>query len=374
MVRITPFYTRLAHVLISIISLFYIAIVGQTVLAPILFGLLFSLLLLPFASFLESRLRFPRALSSITVLVSLILIISSLVFLLLSQLSELTGDIPAFRQQFLASTTSIQDWVSHTFHINNSKQIQYINSAASEALSKGTSLVGETLLSVSSLMLFFVFTFLYTFFILLYRRLLFRFVVALFSEEDMGIVNEAIGQIRYIVKKYVAGLLIQMLIVTTIACIAFEIIGIKYAFLLGLITGIFNVIPYIGIFTSLLLSSLVTFATMGSADVLFVVFTVVGIHLVDSNFVMPKIVGSKVKINPLAALLGLIIGEMAWGIKGMFLSIPTIAVCKIVFDRVEGLKPWGIFLGEEEVTVQGEEVAVVKKRRKTKIKNEDTQV
>jgi len=178
--------------------------------------------------------------------------------------------------------------------------------------------------------------------------LLLRFIVSLFKDEHAIVVYDAIAQIRYIVKKYIAGLFTQMLIVTILACAAFEIIGIKYAFLLGLITGIFNVIPYIGIFTAFLLSALITFATMGTTDVLFVFFSVVVIHLIDSNYIMPKIVGSKVKINPLVALLGLVIGEMVWGISGMFLSIPVIAIFKVIFDRVDGLRPWGMVLGDED--------------------------
>lgn len=351
MVKTTPFYTRLAHVLISIICLFYLAIIGETLLAPLIFAFLFSLLLLPFANFLERRWKFPRTLSSATVLMTLVFGITAIAYLLLNQLSDLTNDLPAFKEQLLATSTIIQDWISDTFHIDNHEQISYINSATTEALSKGTSLLGQTLLSVSSVMLFLVFIFLYTFFILLHRRLLLTFLVSLFREEHSAVVYDVVFNIQYIVKKYIVGLFLQMLIVSALACTAFEIIGIKYAFLLGLITGIFNIIPYIGILTSLVLTVLLTFSTMNSTAVLLVIFTVFTIHLIDSNYVMPKIVGSKVKINTLTALLGLVLGELIWGIKGMFLSIPIIAIFKVVFDRVDGLKPWGYVLGEnEEIT------------------------
>jgi predicted PurR-regulated permease PerM len=122
--------------------------------------------------------------------------------------------------------------------------------------------------------------------------------------------------------------------------------------LLGFITGLFNIIPYIGIFTSLVLSTLITIGTAASTTtIILVMATIVAIHLVDSNFLLPFIVGSKVKINALITLLGVIIGEMFWGISGMFLSIPVIAICKIVFDRIESLKPWGLLLGDEKEDV-----------------------
>jgi predicted PurR-regulated permease PerM len=119
--------------------------------------------------------------------------------------------------------------------------------------------------------------------------------------------------------------------------------------LLGLIAGIFNLIPYIGIFTSLVLSTFVTFATGAVATkILLVVIVYVVVHLIDSNILLPLIVGSKVRINALVTVIGVILGEMIWGISGMFLSIPVIAISKIIFDRVESLKPWGLLLGEEE--------------------------
>ena len=151
-----------------------------------------------------------------------------------------------------------------------------------------------------------------------------------------------------------------MAIVASVCCIAFEILGIKYAILLGLITGLFNIIPYIGIFTALLISTFITFATAASGGtILVVVIVIVAMHLIDSNFLLPMIVGSKVKINALITLLGVVIGETIWGIPGMFLSIPVIAIAKIIFDRVETLKPWGILLGDEKDEKHPPPLAVV---------------
>jgi len=117
---------------------------------------------------------------------------------------------------------------------------------------------------------------------------------------------------------------------------------------LGLISGIFNIVPYIGIFTALLISVLITFATAGAGKVLLVLIAFVSIHALDGNVLMPLVVGSKVKINALFAFIGIVVGEMIWGISGMFLCIPYLAMLKIIFDKVEQLKPWGILLGGEE--------------------------
>ncbi len=188
-----------------------------------------------------------------------------------------------------------------------------------------------------------------TFFLLFYRRLIIRFLIAVFAEENSVTVYEIVAQVEYIIRKYILGLLLEMAIVAIVCCLAFLIIGVKYAILLGLITGLFNIIPYIGIFTSLVLSTIITIGTAAATTkVVLVIVTIVAMHLIDSNVLLPVIVGSKVKINALITVIGVIIGEMFWGIPGMFLSIPVIAICKVVFDRIDSLKPWGMLLGDEK--------------------------
>jgi putative permease len=349
---IPPFYAKLAYISISILAIGYIAIIGKTILAPLVIALLFAMLLIPVSNFLERKMRLPRALAAFVVLLVLIAVISGVMVLLGSQLSEFSQDIPAFEKQLMDSLEMLQNWIAHSFHIDNDKQAEYINTTASDALGQSTALVGATLLSLSSSLLFLVFIFLYTFFLLLHRSLLVKFVLALFHESHTPVVHEVVQRIQYIIRKYIVGLLLQMVIVAALSCAIFTILGIKYAFLLGMLTGILNVIPYIGIFISLLLSVLVTFATATPTDVMFVVIALTVIHLVDSNYIMPKIVGAKVKLNTLTSVLGLVIGEMIWGITGMFLAIPVIAIAKVIFDRVEGLKPWGMVLGEDEPVAQ----------------------
>ncbi len=189
---------------------------------------------------------------------------------------------------------------------------------------------------------------LFTFFILNYRRILFRFLTSVFDEQHKEKVSDIVSRIQYIIKKYITGLFLQMIIVTLIMILVLWALGIKYFVLLGLISGIFNIIPYIGIFTALLISALITFATAGAAKMLIVIVAFVAVHAVDGNILMPLVVGSKVKINALFAFIGIIVGEMIWGISGMFLCIPYMAMLKVIFERIDQLKPWGILLGGED--------------------------
>ena len=342
-----PFYIKLACVLFSLYMLGNLAILAEEILAPMVLACLLSILLLPVAKWLERKIRFPRSLSALMCLI-LILVTFALVFDVIgSQVSGLSKDWPQFQVQLSKSIVDLQRWISKTFDVDASQQAAYIRSATAKLMSTGTSVIGSTLLSVSSVLVFFVFTMLYTFFFLLYRTLIMKFLESIFLNENRGLVHEIIEEVQYIIRKYIIGLLTEMLIIAVGLTLAFWAMGVKYPLLLGLITGLFNVIPYVGIVTAGAISILVTFATAGG-KILGVIIALIVTHLIDTNVILPMAVGSKVKINALITTLGLIVGEMMWGIPGMFLSIPVIAVLKIIFDRVESLKPWGIILGDEE--------------------------
>ncbi|WP_245546785.1 AI-2E family transporter [Pseudopedobacter saltans] len=343
-----PFYQKLAMVLVALIALVYIAVLGKEVLSPLIFSFLFAILLYPLCRFFEKRCKLPRGLASILSVIVFLGIILGIFYLLGTQFRSLSEDWPQFKEQVIYAIDSSQDWVAKTFNIDRSHQLNYLTDAAKKLLSSSTVVIGATVLSISSILLFLVFTFIYTFFILLYRTLIVDFLTAVFKEKHLNIVHEVLEQVQYIIRKYLIGLMIQIVIVSTITCLVLWLIGIKYAFLLGLLTGIINIIPYIGIFTAMLLSALITFATTATfSKALIVIVALIGIHALDSNILLPTVVGSKVKINAFVTVLGVFIGEMIWGIPGMFLSIPIIAVMKIVFDRVDELKPWGMLLGEE---------------------------
>ncbi|MES2828777.1 MAG: AI-2E family transporter [Bacteroidota bacterium] len=343
-----PFYAKLALVLFSIVCLGYLAILGQTLLAPMLTSFLLALLLLPMANFLERKYHFKRSMASLVSVIVMIAVISAIMYFLVNQLTDLWQDWPLLKKQAETSFHEVQLWISRTFHVNTAKQIKYLQDSAASALATSATVLGATLLTLSSTLLFLSFLLLFTFFILNYRKTLFTFLTSVFAEEHTEKVGDIVQRIQYIIKKYITGLFFQMVIVTAMMMFVLWILGVKYAVLLGLIAGIFNIIPYIGIFSALLISALITFATAGAAKALLVIAAFAGVHAIDGNVLMPLVVGSKVKINALFAFIGIVVGEMIWGISGMFLCIPYLAMLKIIFDRVDQLKPWGILLGGDE--------------------------
>jgi predicted PurR-regulated permease PerM len=124
-------------------------------------------------------------------------------------------------------------------------------------------------------------------------------------------------------------------------------LGIEYAILLGIIGALLNLIPYIGGLVAVALPMIVALATKTSAwYAIYVLVIYYIIQLIDNNYIVPYIVASKVKINALFSIIVVFVGNALWGIPGMFLSIPLLAIIKLIFDHVESLKPWGFVLGD----------------------------
>lgn len=343
-----PFYVKLSCTLVSILLLGWFAIIGQTIWIPLILGFLISILLVPACNFLERYLFFPRVLASLVTTLLFFAIIVGILYLLVNQLLDIANEWPAFQQQMTDLVNDTQRWIHRKYGISSRTQIQYLNDNLSKTFNAGTIIIERILAGLTRYSVLILFTFLYIVFILIYRRHLVRFVFYIFHERQHKNVLSVIYTTQNMVKQYLIGLFLQMLIVFSLSFIAFTVLGVKYSFVLALLTGILNIIPYVGITISLILSVILTFATSTPAHVLLVFLTFIGVHAIDGNIVMPKIVGSKVKVNSLIVIIGLIIGEMTWGIMGMFLSIPILALCKIIFDHVPELKPWGFLLGEEK--------------------------
>lgn len=341
-----PFVANLSLILISIVALGYLARIGQGILAPLFFSVLMALLFLPFANFLERKLRFSRVFSTFSSLLIMLIFISTLIYFFSFQLSDFVNDFPVLKEQVSNSFNDLQIWISKTFNLNMRTQMSYINQGVEKLLASTAIILGFTVSMFSSTMAFFLFSALFFIFILNYRRILYRFTISVFQEHHFEKVNEGITEIEKIIKEYISGLVIQIIIVSIITAILLSVLGVKYAILLAVLTGLLNVIPYIGIIFSALLACLISFATGGNHTLL-VLLGYFAIHALDANVTLPLVVGSKVKINALFTFIGLLVGEQLWGISGMFLSIPFLAILKIIFERVQGLEPWGKVLGEE---------------------------
>jgi predicted PurR-regulated permease PerM len=190
----------------------------------------------------------------------------------------------------------------------------------------------------------------FIFFFLYYRTFFKQFLNKLFIRTPNRNITEIMYKIQTVVKNYILGLLLVMAIIAALNTIGLLILDIEYAFFFGALAALLNIIPYLGIIIGSVLPILMALLTKDSiwyAVGVAGVFTVV--QLLEGNFITPNIVGSKVSVNPLAAIIALIIGGILWGPSGMILSIPFTAIFKVILDNIEPLEPFGFLLGEPPV-------------------------
>ena len=362
-----PFYTRLSQSLIAIVLILILLKYAESIFIPMSFAGLLSIILISPCDFLEKK-GIPRGIAALVSLLVAVVFVVFVLYFISSQIISFRNDLPALATQFNQTLDNIQVWIKHRFHMTSTGMHQLINSAKSQTLSSTGSIVGSTVSSLSNTLLYAVLIPIYTFLLLLYRGLVVRFLIRSFLEEHSSKVYDILGKTRHVIKSYIVGLMIEMAIVAFLNCTLFFIIGVKYALLLGVIAAMLNLIPYLGIFSALVLSVLITFTTNTPTVVLELAIAMVSVHLIDSNILLPRVVGSKVRINALATILGVVVGSMLWGIPGMFLAVPIVAILKVIFDGVTSLEPWGILLGDDRdeaiVNQKGGKLRFPKLRRK----------
>jgi predicted PurR-regulated permease PerM len=348
MIRTWPLYAKLATILLFLFLLFYGIFLGQHILLPLGFSFLFAVLLRPLEVAIL-RLRVPRVIAILLVILIAILVVAGIIVFISSQIASFMSDIPAVKRNLEDLWTQSQGWVAKTFHLTARQQNNLIEQAKTETVNNlgaagAFNLITASLATVTLIPVY-VFLFMY------YRTLLLRFVMQIFDEQHSPRVEECIREIRYVVQHYITGLLTETTIVAVLNTIGLALIGAPYAVLLGLVGAILNLIPYIGGLLAMILTALLVFTNTGSVETMtWSVGVYLFVQFIDNNFLVPYIIGSRVKLNALFSIVGVLLGGALCGIGGMFLSIPIIAICKVIFDRIDELKPWGQLLGDDVPT------------------------
>ncbi len=342
-----PLTVRRAIELMGLYCLGMIIVVGNGVITPIVMAFFLSIMLLPVYRFLR-KLKLPETLAIFFSILLLLIIIGGLIWFFSAQLSMLISDFPQIKKNVQAHLASLSEWIHQKTNLTTAKQVQLLNDQNEKLLNWASGLLGGAASSLSSIFIFIGLMPIYIFLMLFYKNLLLRFVFLWFPKEGHAKVEDVMQESQVIIKSYLLGLLIQITYITVLLGGILFLIGIKHAILIGAIFAILNLIPYVGALIGNIIGVLLT---LSSSQELWPVFVVLGVialvQFLDNNILMPRIVGSKVKINALATIIGVIVAGAIAGVSGMFLSLPVIAVLKIVFDRTENLKQWGVLFGDE---------------------------
>ncbi|WP_018478090.1 AI-2E family transporter [Pontibacter roseus] len=341
-----PGYFKYVVILLGLILLIWILQTFKSVLMPLVFALLFALLLLPLTRDLE-RFRLPRAVAIICSIVVVMVVLGLVIWFLSMQVISLTSELETIGKNIDVLFFKTQRFLFQNFGVEPSNKSDFIRSTIGNLRELTTTFLGSTIsmttgaLAVLTVVPIFVFCFLY------YRDHLEQFMYKFVAKERRSGMNHTINNIQSVAQSYISGLMIVIVIVSLLNSAGLLILGVKYAIFFGVFASILTIIPYIGIMIGAMLPALFTLATTGNLfDAVLVVLVFMFVQFLEGNFITPYVVGSKVSINPFAAIVALLIGGEIWGAAGMIISIPMIAILKVLFDAYEPLQPFGFLLAD----------------------------
>src|SRR5690606_7447075 len=259
------------------------------------------------------------------------------------QLKPVINEYPTIKENILNHINVVNEWFSSKTGISTTEQSELIRKQASGFFDSAGAYITTAISSVGGIFIFFVLFPIYTFLILFYRDLLKEFILMWFKKDEKNNVLDALKNIESVIHNYLGGLLIQVSYMTVLLGVTLLLFGIDYALLIAVIFAVLNLIPYVGALIGNLIGVLLTLSSSPSlSPVITVLLVIMVVQFIDNNILMPSIVGSKIRINALASLFGVILGGTLAGIGGMFLSLPLIASLKIIFDHTEQFKKWGV--------------------------------
>jgi predicted PurR-regulated permease PerM len=325
---------RIAHLLIILSLSVYIAVIGQAILAPLAFAVMFSFLLLPICQRLERWIRF----RPISILLSMFIATIPIIFIFTIfsyQMVTVVGEMPSIGNQLRNGLDKILALIQPYFDAVGwlENNLGSLLEAPLNALSSGISSSTNMFVSI-------LFCILVTFFLMLYRTSFKNFLIIQFSPESRMNARRMMQEIQQIIQEYLYGLLLVILILCLLNSLGLWIIGIKYPAFWGVMAALLAVIPYIGTTLGGTLPFIYALATTGTVwQPAAVVALYAFIQTIEGNYITPKVIGGSVSINPLTALICLFLGGLIWGVAGLVLALPVIAVLKVIFSYITPLKP-----------------------------------
>ncbi len=341
-----PVLIKLAMALLTIIMVTIIMIHAKMVLVPVLVALLLAILISPLTGFLD-RLKIPPLISVIISLITLLALLTGMGIFFYNQLLGFSGDLSLLEVRFSELLGLLNSFISE--HIEGAVPISFDNFQAVifQYLYDNTAMLTDGIIATATTLTLAFMVPIYIIFFLLFRHFLLEFILKAFGSGNREKTSNVVHNVKKVVQNYIIGMFLVICILFVLNSIALYSLGIEHALLFAGFAALLNIIPFVGPFLGAVFP--ITYALLSTDSLwypvgVFMCFYV--IQLFESNLFTPKIVGGKVAMNPLMTILALFIGNHIWGIAGMILFIPGIAILKVIFDEIEGMEPYAFLLGD----------------------------
>lgn len=336
---------KLTVYLLLIILLIYGLIVAQQFLAPLALAVLLAYLLYPVANFLEKG-GLARILANlISIILAIVLLIAAIQFFS-RQFSVFVDDFPQMREQAIINLREAQEWVSDVFGVSNSAIRDWVEERIANLTDLDNTIKTVFKATTRTLVIIGLMP-VYIFFMLYYRTKFYTFILRMAPDSEEYRTEKILNEMNKVTTRYMTGVFTVVIILAVVHSIAFSIIGLKYPILLGITAALFNFIPYFGTLIGAIIPVVFSMVAMDSLDyTLWVLIYFLIIQFVENNILTPNITGGHVSLNPLVTILSLIVGSMIWGVTGMFIVVPFVAMFRIFCEHFPDLKPLAFLLSD----------------------------
>ena len=344
-------FQKVFYVIASVVGIFAILILAKTVLIPLAFAFLLAFILFPVARKFESW-GANEIFSALLSILVLLLIIGGVIFLFSNQIIQLTENLTDFKVKvitvFADTTLFINENIGFLTHLEKGELFDEIKHWLSE--SAGT-LLSQTFNSTTNIIFGLVSSIIFAFLILIYRKGMVRALVRFYPKEHREKSFKMFKTVQQVGQKYLFGMMVVMLILGFVNSVGLWIIGIDNPFLFGFLAALLALIPYAGTFVGAAIPILYSFIYHDSIwmPITIAIFFWV-VQFIESNYLSPKIVGGNLKINALTTILSIIVGAAVWGIAGMIIFLPFVAMFKVICEKYAELKPIALLMGEHSKT------------------------
>lgn len=337
--------THFANLMLGFLALMVILYIGSNIFIPIFLASILAFAIHPLVQKFEN-IGLPTGLAILSALTIVIFIIVLLIILIGAQLNSFVNELPTLVNKFEKLLLDIQSFIEDKFAITSESQLDILRNNMMNLFSTGTTIVRGTITTTTNILFYVALVPIYIFFMTYYHKIFRNFIIEISPKEKSTLTEKILGEVKDVVQNYVGGLFLIILIIAALNSIGLLIVGIKYAVFFGCVSALLCVIPYFGVFMGGFITVLYAILT---GDAFWAPLGVIAVYSViqflEGNFITPYVMGTKVSLNPLVVIVTLLAGSALWGVAGMILSIPIIAVAKMVFDNIESLQPYGRVLG-----------------------------
>ena len=339
-----------AQIVVAVIAVIGLIYLLKLVLVTTLASLLLAFVLEPLVSGL-ARIRVPRAFGALLAVLLVVGLAVGLTFFFYGRAVDFATQLPKYSGKIRSTLAVLREQTSQIEESTRSviasprvgKTPLPVEVQEAPGLSRLISAGGGTLGEVLLAMTFAPFL---VYFMLTWKDHAHSATVRLFPKEHRLIAHRTVGRISTMIRGFIAGNVLIGLINALVSTIVFWQLGIPYFYFLGVISGFASLVPYLGVFLALLPPLAAGLGIVNRTGVLIILVTVVGLHVVTLNILYPKIVGKRLRLNPLAITLSLLFWAWIWGAMGLILAVPIVGATKIICDYIDPLRGLGAWLGE----------------------------